>query len=568
MGFDLSTAVPVTPANGGGFDLSTARPVQPEVPESGLAGALQTLKRLGGGYMNYLDTGATHPIGALEQGAHLASGAIGGLGGGLAFLGKLATTGGDADAAKAAQEATQSALTYQPRTDAGKKLAGAIDSAMAIVPKAGNAAGSFVADKTGSPLLGSAVNTGINAIPLLAGLKRGIGATADAAAAADAAASAPKGVPTTPAELTAQSLNSGKAVGYQVTPNFDPGATFADRVGQGIAGKAQLEQGARVPNQAVTNALGARSVGMPPAQLVTQQALQHLRQAAVDKGYKPIEQLEGPITADTQFMKNQAAIRTQHGDELSGNPDVTASADILMGLKSKGAKGSTLDPLTLQQRSPFPSFDPATVTDNISTLRSRAQDAYAAGRPSAGKAFRAQADELEALVDRQIQDLDNVPKDMLNNYRAARQLISKSYVIGDNLNPSTGAIDARAIGQKLKDGTPLSDDLKIIADFANAAPELTSVPHGVPLPTSPFNTMAGAAAAHATHGASLAMIPAARMAAAKWLLKRNDNPALLQPIGKSFGNAALDAIHSNTKAFNTLYGSTAPGVDLSTDNQP
>jgi len=499
--------------------------------------------------MNYVDTSVHHPIGSAENGLHLASGALGGLGGGLTYLGALAATGGDTDKAKQDQEAVQSALTYQPRTDAGRQLSGAIDNAMSVVPKAGNAAGSFVADKTGSPLLGSLANTGINAVPMLFGLRRGLGATADAAdasaAAADAAANAAKLPPTTPAELTAQSLNNGKNVGYQVTPNFDPGSTFADRVGAGIAGKAQLEQGARVQNQPVTNALGARAVGLPPQALVTQTALQQLRQAAVDRGYAPIEQLEGPIMADAQFLKNNQAIKNAHGDELSGNADVTATANIL----NKGK------------------FDPAKITDQISTLRSRAQDAYAAGRPSAGSAFKKQASELEALVDRHIQDLDDAPPNMLTNYRAARQLIAKTYTVGDALNPSTGAIDASAIGKQLKAGSPLTGELKLIADFANAAPELTSVPHGAPLPTSPFNTLAGAAAAHGTGGASLALIPAARMFAAKWLLKRNDTPALLQPVGKSFGNAALDALHGNSKAFQTMYGSTAPGVDLSPDDQ-
>jgi hypothetical protein len=538
---------------------------------SPLGSALNMLGRIGSGYMNYVDTAARHPVGALENGAHLVSGAIGGMGGGLNYLATLAATGGDTDAAKNAQEATQQALTYQPRTDAGKQLAGAIDSAMSVVPKGANAAGSFVADKTGSPALGAAVNTGINAVPILFGLKRGVGATAKAVtssqAAADAAAAASKLPPTTPAELAAQSINNGKNVGYTTTPNFDPASTFADRLGQGIAGKAQVEQAARVQNQPVTNALGARAVGLPPQALVTQTALQQLRQAAIDKGYLPIQELEGPIQADAQFMRNQAQIKSAHGDELSGNPDVQASADILMGKKPKGANGSSFDPLTLQQRSALPSFDPANITDQISTLRSRASDAYAAGRPSAGKAFRSQADELEALVDRHLQDLDNAPPDTLNNFRAARQLIAKTHVIGDNLNPSTGAIDAAGIGQHFKGGAPLTGDLKTIADFANAAPQLTSVPNGVPLPTSPLNTAAGVATAHATGGASLALIPAARLAASRWLIRRNENPALLQPSGKSFGGSALDAIHGNAKAFNNLYGSVAPGVDLATDNQ-
>jgi hypothetical protein len=357
----------------------------------------------------------------------------------------------------------------------------------------------------------------------------------------------------------AQSLDNGKNVGYQVTPNYDPSASFLDRLGQGIAGKAQVEQGARIQNQGVTNALGARSIGLPPQALITPQALQAVRQAAVDKGYGPIADLDGPIQADAQFMKNQAQIKSAHGDELSGNPDVGATADILMGLKP-----DSLDPLTLQQRSTLPSFDPAKITDQISTLRTRAQDAYAAGRPSAGAAFRQQAGELEALVDRHLQDLDDAAPDMLTNYRAARQLIAKTHTIEGALNPSTGNVDATAIGSKLQNGVPLDGDLKTIADFANSASTISRVPNGAPLPTSPLNTMAGAAAAHATGGASLALIPAARSFAASWLLRHADKPALLQPVGKSLGQSALDAVHGNSKAFASLYGGVAPGVLLST----
>jgi hypothetical protein len=534
--------------------------------------ALNTLKNAGAGYLNFVDDSATHPVGELEKAAHLASGAIGGLGGGLAYLGKLATTGGDTTAAKAAQEATQAALTYQPHTDAGKRLAGAIDNAMGVVPKAANAAGSFVANASGSPALGAAINTGIQAAPMLLGVRRGLGSaaeTADAGAADAATTSAPK-VPTTPAELAQQSLDNGTAVGYQLPPNLDPNASTLSRVIQSIAGKANAEQRIAVPNQGVTNALAARAVGQNPASLITRQSLQQVRQAAIDQGYKPIEELSGPIQADAQFMRNQAAIRAAHGDELSGNPDVTASANILLGLKKGPSAG--VDPLTLQQRTALPTFDPAQITDQISTLRSRAQDAFAAGRGSAGTAFRSQAGELEALLDRHLQDLgDDVPKSVLNNYRAARQLIAKTHTIEDALNPSTGNVDAVGLGKALKNGIPLTEDLKTIADFANAAPSAAAVPKGAPLPSSAATHLAGAALAHSTGGASLALIPAARLFASRWLMKRNANPALLQPGSNgAFGQTALDAIYGNAAAFAKLAGPSSAGALLSTipDHSP
>jgi hypothetical protein len=140
---------------------------------------------------------------------------------------------------------------------------------------------------------------------------------------------------------------------------------------------------------------------------------------------------------------------------------------------------------------------------------------------------------------------------------AARQLIAKTYTVGENVNPSTGNIDATAIGQALKNGAPLTDELKTIADFANSAPRIASVPNGAALPTSPLNTAAGVMAAHSTGGLSLGIIPAARAFAAKWLQCRNENPAMLQPASASFGQTALDAIHGDAAAFEKMYGSNA-----------
>jgi hypothetical protein len=532
-----------------------------------LTSALNTLGKYALGAGQY-----TLSAGPAETAAHLGTGAIGGLAGGLGFLSQLATNGGNVDDAKKFQQQVQQDLTYQPRTDAGTALSDAADKALGVIPSALNKAGEVTADVTGSPLLGAAVNAGGNALLNLAPLRGALRAATGAEDAATAAASAvpptaPRPTPTTPAQLLQQSLSNGRDVGYQVTPNYSPTASFLDRLGQGIAGKAQVEQAARVQNQGVTNALAARSVGQDPASLITQQSLQAIRQAAIDKGYAPIQDLDGPIQADAQFMRNQAAIKSANGDELSGNPDVAATANILMGLKSKSVPGDAVDPMTLQQRTPLPTFDPAVVTDQISTLRNRAKDAYAAGRPSAGAAFRQQAGELESLVDRHLQDLDDVSPDVLTNYRAARQLIAKTHAVEDALNTSTGNVNATALGNAQQGGAPLTGDLKVIADFANSAPGIAGVPNGSPLPTSPFNTLAGAAAAHGTGGASLALIPAARAFAAKWLLQHNDKPALLQPTGKTLGQTALDAVHGNSKAFAALYGGDAPGVLLSTGDE-
>jgi hypothetical protein len=273
--------------------------------------------------------------------------------------------------------------------------------------------------------------------------------------------------------------------------------------------------------------------------------LKSIRQAAVDRGYAPIQNLDGVIPADAEFLRANAKIRDAHSNELSANPDVEAVADKLNRA----------------------SFDPKVILDYISTLRTRASDAFDAGRSDAGTAFRKQAAELESLLDRHLQEREDLPSDMLTNYRASRQLIAKTHSIGDNLNPATGNIDAAGIARLHRAGTPLDGDLKRIADFANSAPGVTGVPQGAPLPTSPFNTLAGAAAAHATGGASMALIPAARAFAARWLLKRNEHPAYLNPVGKTYGQSAIDAVHGSAPAFGKLYGSSLPPGLIGFDDQ-
>jgi hypothetical protein len=101
------------------------------------------------------------------------------LGGGLGYLGTLAATGGNTGAAKAVQEGIGNALTYQPRTEAGQADAQALGDVTSLMgQKEGDIAGPWVAEKTGSPLAGAAVNTLANVPQFLLGARAGKGVTA------------------------------------------------------------------------------------------------------------------------------------------------------------------------------------------------------------------------------------------------------------------------------------------------------------------------------------------------------------------------------------------------------
>jgi hypothetical protein len=99
-----------------------------------------------------------------------ASGGVGALGGGLTYLGTLAATKGDTKAAKAVQEATQTRLTIPTFTGEGGAVADVLGQGAAYTgQREGEAAGDWVLDKTGSPVLASAANTLANVPQFLAG---------------------------------------------------------------------------------------------------------------------------------------------------------------------------------------------------------------------------------------------------------------------------------------------------------------------------------------------------------------------------------------------------------------
>jgi hypothetical protein len=66
----------------------------------------------------------------------------------------------------------QNALTYQPRSDVGKEAQQNIAKPFEMLAAAGDSAGQVVQDTTGSPLLATAVNTGVQSLPALL-LRRG-----------------------------------------------------------------------------------------------------------------------------------------------------------------------------------------------------------------------------------------------------------------------------------------------------------------------------------------------------------------------------------------------------------
>ena len=129
-------------------------PIEPHEPENG---AFKTLRAIGSVYP------------ALETGANLLTQGVGLPVAGLAGLGAIATNAlglTEADPANVVH-AVGNALTYQPHTDLGQHLTQTTMLPFEYLAKAGQAAGNATLEATGSPALATAVDTTIQAAPMV-----------------------------------------------------------------------------------------------------------------------------------------------------------------------------------------------------------------------------------------------------------------------------------------------------------------------------------------------------------------------------------------------------------------
>lgn len=129
---------------------------------------------------------ALEVFGPTEAAAQMVTGAAGAVAGGLRGLADVAT--GHGSEAADDVRSTQEAMTYQPRTESGKMISGAVAAPFNLLAKGADKAGQVTSDVTGSPAAGAAVNTAIQAAPSLLGLKGAkVASGASAATAAKAA---------------------------------------------------------------------------------------------------------------------------------------------------------------------------------------------------------------------------------------------------------------------------------------------------------------------------------------------------------------------------------------------
>jgi hypothetical protein len=257
-----------------------------------------------------------------------------------------------------------------------------------------------------------------------------------------------------PTSLRTQVLEQGQKAGYVVPPTTT-NPTVLNRTLEGMAGKLTTAQMASAKNTEITNSLAKKALNLSGDSPITLEALQGLR-AEAGQAYAALKGI-GTVTADDAFKADLSKVVSKYQGAGKDFPTL-ARADLQ----------SVVDDLAGAADTPK-QFDSGSAVDAIAVLREKSDAAFAAGDKAVGKAYREFAGSMENLLERNLSG----DKSALEAFRAARQLIAKTYSVEKALNQSTGNVSATKLAQQLAKGKPLSAELKQAAQFGQAFPKAT-----------------------------------------------------------------------------------------------
>jgi hypothetical protein len=260
---------------------------------------------------------------------------------------------------------------------------------------------------------------------------------------------------------------------------------------EGMGGTLKTGQLSAAKNQPIINSLAARAVGVTDEAL-SPELLGSIRTQA-GEAYRVIRGA-GEVVTDDQFVTQVA----------NAAKPFRSAARSFASLENKAIS-------TIADDIAKPSFAADDAVDAIQMLRDKASVAFRAGSNQEGSAYKSMASALEGAIERHLAKQGGQAEEALKAFRSARQLIAKTHTVEDALKGNN--VDIAALGRMLKNGVPLTDELKMLGQFSQQFPgaaNLTSALKARPA-FSPLDWISGLSsigAAGAT-GNPLLAVPAA-----------------------------------------------------------
>jgi hypothetical protein len=324
-------------------------------------------------------------------------------------------------------------------------------------------------------------------------------------------------------------VKAARDAGY-VLPPSQANPTLLNGLLEGVSGKVKTAQGAATKNQAVTDGLVRKAMGLADNAPITKETLKAVRDQA-GESYKAISTIGTPFKATVEYQKAIDNLGNATKSLAEKFPKLVSSKEI----------DDLKDSLRVDR------MDPEHAVELTKTLREQATDHFNKGDKRLGRAYRAASDAIENMMEANLESMGK--KQLLSDFQKNRQLLAKTYTVEKALNEA-GHVDANNLAAQLKRDKPLSGELKTAAKFAAQFPKAAKTPEqvGSHLPIDALDGLAaigsGLAAGHVIGGAAILARPAIRGAI---LSKTGQN--LLIGSGKALPKtAAKEAVKSAIKA--------------------
>lgn len=467
--FDLASAQPISQ----GFDLASAKPAQAAPSNTGLSSAANgrssftgDMEALGSTLTGAL---ATPIAGISGMGNAILNAGARGINAVTRPLGLPQIPQPTSDAADQVR-ATMRALQYQPQTQQGQNAAQMLGYLPGKLAQVSAAAGGKVTDLTGSPTLGAATTTALQAAPLLLGTKLPAFTLSARAMSPEAAEATSIGLKLTPEQ-------AGGPVGKAV---------------QGLTGSAKLERSISQANSPVVNNAVAQDLGLSK---LTASAVRGAK-AAPNAVYDQVSRL-GSVPTDAQYQADIAGItdRTGSGSFSFDVPkDISDLKQGYAGVQKFDAADAVAKVRQLRR-------------DSVANLGAR----YNPQQQALGKAQRQIADALDNQLDRFVQN-SGTP-DLISQLRDARTRLAQinsaqRAMKGDNIVP-------QLLSRQLANNVPLSGNMRVVANaydhFGRSLQDVSKIRDSTPFGVLDLGY---GAAAGLSRPAALLAIPARPLARA------------------------------------------------------
>lgn len=469
-----------------------------------------------------------HPgIAAGETGLNLATGALATPLSGLAGLGTAAGRAlglTNADPADVTRR-VGSALTYEPKTEGGKTVTDIVTKPFQWLGQGADTAGSAVAEATGSPLAGAAVNTGLQALPMAVGKVGAKPAAARLAKQTEALETQKKiNAPMDANIAAARDLN------YVLPPAVGGATGPLSSFFQGVAGSTKLDYGASFKNQRVTNNLIKKELGLAADDAITKESLADYRSKFSD-AYEGVKKAVPDLQITPEFKAAIQNPNSKYAQARKEFPNVFKNKEIEALSHSLTSKNFTSGAaIELQKKLRADGYDNLKAFDNPS-------------KKALGEAQINAAHAIDGLIDQNLAmkappGVKNFQSKLTTNLADARKRIAQSYAVEKALNDATGNVSARTLAKIWEKSGGFTGGLLDVAKTAKAFEkqlrDVDKLPGAAKENVSNLDVAKATGLAALGHGALGAVATAGRAAVApallsNWYQMMNVKPRTYQP---------------------------------------